>query len=280
MVLTTVVGGIGTTFERLHKIERQKLAVLRDPLVLVTGSMAGLAGRAVALPFDEGGNKGPKRALQRRAPQFGILMWFYVPVSARLLPGTEVNPPYKAFTTFMIGAVAGFVMRLICNPINRVSDECLRTGDSFRKTCQIFRSKTILQFFYTTPPLMVNAVYFGTLLTVFEGLRRFCERNRILPLRVERDSSGKEIINFVNHFTVGVGHTVVGGVAAAVASTVCYPLSAHFYQQTVIHDSAICRGLMPTLRKEVPMMAVSFGVFSLLQSLLARHHGPRAGFGY
>nr|CCC91061.1 unnamed protein product [Trypanosoma congolense IL3000] len=280
VVVSTVSDVVGMPFERLWKIQRQKSSVLRDPIVLLTGSAAGFVGRAAALSFDNGGAKGTMQTLQRRAPQFGILMWLYVPISSQLLPGTETSPPFKALTTFLIGAFSGFMMRLMYNPVGRVWDECLRTGNGVAKTCQIFRSQTILQFYYTTPPLMANALYFGTLLTVFEGLRRFSERNGLLPLQIEEKENHREVSRLRNYPIVVVGHTVLGGLAAAVASTVCYPFSAHCYQQTVIHDSAICRGLESTLRKEVPMIAVSFGVFSMLQHVLARHHGLRAGFGY
>ncbi|RNF17173.1 hypothetical protein TcG_05804 [Trypanosoma cruzi] len=280
MCFTLFFTGITWTLDRLRKIERRSAIILTDPYVFLSGGLAGLAGRAAAIPFDHGGIKGPAQACYRRIPQFGILIWVYVPLASQLLPGTEREPPLKAFTTFIIGAFAGFVMRLICSPVNRVRDECLRTGDSFLKTCQIFKSKTVLQFFYTTPPLMANAIYFGTLLTVFEGLRRFCERNRLLSINVEKDKNGKDVFELGNYAAVACVNTVVGGVAAGVASTVCYPLSAHTYKQTVIHDSAICRGLLPTLKKEMPMMAVSFGVFSLLQPIIAPHHGIRVGFGY
>lgn len=280
MCLTVFFTGITWTLDRLHKIERRGAIVLTDPFVFFSGGLAGLAGRAAALPFDRGGIKGPAQACYRRMPQFGLFVWIYVPLASQLLPGTERDPPFKAFSTFLLGAFAGFVMRLICNPINRVRDECLRTGDSFWKTCQVFKSKTVLQFFYTTPPLMVNAVYFGTLMTIFEGLRRFAERNSLVPIKVEKEEGGREKLTTSNYTAVAAGNAVIGGISAAAASTICYPLSAHIYRQTVIHDSALCRGLLPTLRKEVPMMAVSFGVFSLLQPIIAPHHGTRVGFGY
>ncbi|KAH9579792.1 hypothetical protein LSM04_001587 [Trypanosoma melophagium] len=280
MCFAVFFSGVAWTFDRLNKIQRRSSIIFTDPFVFLSGGLAGLAGRAAVIPFDKGGVKGPAQACYRRMPQFGLLMWFYVPLASQLLPGTERDPAFKAFTTFVLGTFAGFMMRLICNPVNRVRDECLRTGESFLKTCQRFKSKTVLQFFYTTPPLMANAIYFGTLMTVFEGLRRFCERNRIIPIHIEKDKNGKDIFNAGNYATVALGNTLVGGVAAGVASTLCYPLSAHAYHQTVIHDSAICRGLLPTLRKEIPMMAVSFGVFSLLQPIIAPHHGTRVGFGY
>lgn len=75
--------------------------------------------------------------------------------------------------TFLIGACAGFNMRLFCNPISRVADECRRTNSNPFDVIKQFRSKTLLHFWYTGPGLFVNAVYFGTLFTVFEGLRRF-----------------------------------------------------------------------------------------------------------
>ncbi|CUF24753.1 Hypothetical protein, putative [Bodo saltans] len=167
--------------------------------------------------------------------------------------------------TFFIGFLAGLVMRVICNPINRVRDESLRTGESFLTTAQSLRKKTYLQFYYTTPNILANALYIGVLMVCFEGIRRFMERNGA---------------STDNYLSVVATNTVAGGAAAAVASTVTYPYSAHRYLQTVIHDSAICRGLPATLLKEVPMMAVSFGVFSALQPVIAPHHGKRVGFGY
>nr|CCC48511.1 conserved hypothetical protein [Trypanosoma vivax Y486] len=278
MVFSTVFSGVGWTFDRIFKVQRETFTVLRDPVILVTAGAAGFVGRAATLSIDNGGPKGGKHACCRRASQFGILMWVYVPVASRMLPGTECDPSFKAFTTFIIGAISGLTMRIVCNPLNRVLDECLRTGNSVSTVCRALRNKTVLQFYYTTPPLLGNALYFGTLLTVFEGLRRFSERSRLLPMK--KDESGVAVLSARNCAIATVGHTVIGGAAAFVASVLCYPISAHVYQQTVIHDSAICRGLLPTLRKEVPLMAVSFGMFSLFQSLFAPHHGARAGFGY
>lgn len=264
MCFTLFATGTAWTADKLKKLEKRGAVVFADPFVFLSGGLAGAAGRAAALPFDQGGMKGPGQAVYRRIPQFGILMWLYVPLSSKI--NTDITEPgHKLFSTFFIGFLAGFVMRLICNPVNRVRDESMRTGESFLATVKSLKSKTWLQFYYTTPNLLVNAFYCGVLMVCFEGIRRFMERN------------GASTDNMAS---VVVTNTIAGGAAAAVASTVCYPYSAHRYLQTVIHDSAICRGLPATLIKEVPMMAVSFGVFSLLQPLFAPHHGKRVGFGY
>ncbi|EPY24804.1 hypothetical protein STCU_00977 [Strigomonas culicis] len=285
---------------RLNKIEKETFKSLKDPGVFISAALAGGVARTIVFPLDHGGAKGFTQTIGRRMPQFGFLMMFYCPVAHRLLPGTEADPLSKMLTTFMVGAMAGFNMRLVCNPISRVMDECARTGQKPQDVMRILKNKTILQFWYTTPNLIANALYFGTLFTVFEGLRRFSERS-LLPL-VTNEGAGallasdevakatgetKEVagdlirtFNMQNYTTQVVQNFVVGGTAAAVATTVCYPYSAHRYLQTVIYDSALCRGLLPTLIKEVPMMAAMFGCFSLLQPLFAPRHGARCGFGY
>lgn len=264
MCFTLFATGTAWTADKLKKIEKRGAIVFADPFVFISGGVAGAVGRAAALPFDHGGAKGPFQACYRRIPQFGILMWLYVPLSSRVNVDID-EPGQKLFSTFFLGALAGFFMRVICNPVNRVRDESLRTGESFIQTALSLKRKTILQFYYTTPNLVANSIYCGVLLATFEGTRRFMERNG-----ASTDNLGSVVLT----------NTVAGGVAATVASTACYPYSAHRYLQTVIHDSAICRGLPATLLKEVPMMAVSFGVFSALQPIFAPHHGKRVGFGY
>lgn len=295
------------TLGRVHKIEKETFKSVMDPGTFLSGCVAGGVGRMAALPFDKGGAKGVAQTIGRRAIQGGFLFMFYVPVAASLLPGLEKNPLSKMATTFLIGACAGFNMRFVCNPISRVADECMRTGKSPREVFNIFKSKTVLQFWYVGPNLIANALYFGVLFTVFEGLRRFNERN-LLPLTVNEkteeeralEAQAKQLVdeelaargirrkpdvanrnfNLTNYVSTAVCNTTIAGVAALVASTACYPYSAHRYLQTVIYDSALCRGLVPTLLKEVPMMAATFGTFALIEPILSWRHGVRCGFGY
>jgi hypothetical protein len=288
---------------RAIKIEKETFKTFTDPGTFLSGAIAGGVGRVAAIPFDQGGKKGIQQTVARRMPQFGLLMMFYCPIAHKLLPGLETDPKSKMLTTFMIGAAAGFNMRFLCNPVSRVMDESLRTGKPPLDVVRILKNKTILQFWYTMPNLLANAVYFGTLFTVFEGMRRFNERN-FVPIQRKREDddeillmgddgqvqvvtkphTGPSVVDhnwsWRNYTATVASNFVVGGAAATVASTVCYPLSAHQYMQTVIHDSALCRGLLPTLLKEVPMMAVAFATFSALQPLLAPRHGVRCGFGY
>lgn len=264
MCFTLFATGAAWTMDKFKKLEGRGGIVFSDPFVFLSAGIAGFAGRAAAIPFDQGGPKGPFQACYRRIPQFGILMWLYVPLSSKI-NADITDPGHKMFTTFFLGSLAGYFMRVICNPVNRVRDESMRTGDTFFNTARTLKNKTYLQFYYTTPNLIANSLYCGTLMVCFEGIRRFMERNGC-----STDSYASVVLT----------NTVAGGAAATIASTVCYPYSAHRYLQTVIHDSALCRGLPATLVKEVPMMAVSFGVFSALQPLFAPHHGKRVGFGY
>jgi hypothetical protein len=264
MCFTLFATGTAWVADKFKKLESRGSVVFADPFVFLSGGLAAIAGRAAAIPFDQGGPKGPVQAIYRRIPQFGIVMWVYVPLASKINVDIA-EPGHKMFSTFFIGFLAGLVMRVICNPVNRIRDESLRTGENFLTTAKSLRSKTYLQFYYTTPNILAGALYYGVLMVCFEGIRRFMERNG-----ASTDS----------YLSVVATNTVAGGAAAAVASTVAYPYSAHRYLQTVIHDSAICRGLPATLLKEVPMMAVSFGVFSALQPVIAPHHGKRVGFGY
>lgn len=248
----------------------------------MSGALAGGFARALVIPLDRGGAKGVRTTIFRRMPQMGCLMMFYTYNAQRVLPGSEKKPSSKLVSTFLVASCAGFNMRLLCNPITRVGDEKLRTGDRTIEVIRRFKSKTILQFWYCAPNLLANALYCGVLLTTFEGLRRFNERNffPMHPKAIEPASeSSTEGLMFKNaHYAAT--NFVCGGIAAAFASTVCYPYSAHQYLQTVIHDSSLCRGLVPTLVKEVPQVAIALGTFTLLQPLLAPHHGVRCGFGY
>ncbi|RNF09719.1 hypothetical protein TraAM80_01987 [Trypanosoma rangeli] len=82
-------------------------------------------------------------------PQFGVLMWFYVPLASHFLPDAERDPSLKAFTTFIIGTFSGFMMRLICNPVNRVRDEYLCTGDFVSNNMQDLQKQDgALSFFF------------------------------------------------------------------------------------------------------------------------------------
>ncbi|KPA83279.1 putative mitochondrial hypothetical protein [Leptomonas pyrrhocoris] len=301
-VVTYTYGFVLYVAGRTIKIEKETFKTFTDPGTFLSGAIAGGVGRAAAIPFDQGGKKGIQQTIGRRMPQFGLLMMFYCPIAHKLLPGLEHDPRSKMLTTFMIGAAAGFNMRLLCNPISRVLDESLRTGKQPLDVARILKNKTILQFWYTTPNLLGNAFYFGTLFTVFEGLRRFNERN-LVPIRryegedevllmgddgqvqvVSKPHTAPAVVDhnwsWRNYAMTVTSNFAVGGAAATVASTVCYPFSAHQYMQTVIHDSAICRGLVPTLMKEVPMVAMMFATFSAIQPLLAPRHGVRCGFGY
>ncbi|KAG5472443.1 hypothetical protein LSCM1_03842 [Leishmania martiniquensis] len=303
-LVTYAYNSVLTAAYRGYKIEKETPKTLADPGTFLSGAIAGGLGRAVALPLDQGGSKGVMQTIGRRTVQFGFLMMLYCPIAQKILPGLEEDPLSKMVVTFMVGASAGWHMRLVCNPISRVMDESHRIGRSPMATARIMKNKTILQFWYTTPNLIANAVYFGTLLTVFEGLRRFNERN-FMPivksesaqvLYVMGDNAQAQVLrqspphrgpaeadsnwSWTNYTATVASNFVLGGAAATVASTACYPLSAHQYMQTVIHDSAICRGLLPTLLKEVPMMAVALGTFSALHPLLAPRHGVRCGFGY
>lgn len=243
---------------------------LSDPGTFLSGALAGGAARFLTLPIDNGGAKGVKRTVLRRMPQMGCLMMFYTYNASNILPGTDSQPRTKMAATFIIAACAGFNMRFVCNPLTRIGDEKLRTGKSTMDTIRFFKSKTILQFWYCAPNLMANALYCGVLLTSFEGLRRFSERNF---RKGDSSSISSNVGNAITNFACG-------GVAAGFASTVCYPHSGNRYLQTVIHDSSLCRGLMPTLRKEVPQVAIALGIFTLLQPYLSPHHGKRCGFGY
>lgn len=264
MCFTLFATGTAWTLDKFKKLENRGSIVFTDPFVFLSAGIAGAAARAAVVPLDAGGAKGPGQAIYRRIPQFGILMWLYVPLSSQINPDIT-DPRHKMFSTFFIGFLAGTIMRIICNPINRVRDEVLRTQEPFLTTARKLKNKTILQFYYTTPNIFANGLYCGVLMTAFEGFRRFAERN---------------FATVDNKASVVLTNTVAGAAAATVASCVCYPYSAHRYLQTVIHDSAICRGLGPTLLKEVPLMALSFGIFSALQPIFAPHHGKRVGFGY
>ncbi|KAG5472820.1 hypothetical protein LSCM4_02144 [Leishmania orientalis] len=296
--------GVLTAAYRGYRIEKETPKTLTDPGTFLSGAVAGGLSRVVAMPFDQGGTKGIVQTVCRRTLQFGFLMMFYCPIAHKILPGLEEDPFSKMLATFMVGAFAGLNMRLVCNPVSRVMDESRRIGKSPMDAARIMKNKTILQFWYTAPNLIANAVYFGFLFTVFEGLRRFNERNFVPIVRsqpaevlyvMEDESQARAVRpsprsrglavvdhnwSWKNYTNTVASNFVVGGAAAMVASTACYPLSAHQYMQTVIHDSAICRGLIPTLLKEVPMMSFMFGTFSAMQPFFAPRHGVRCGFGY
>lgn len=262
MVLGAITSSVSYSFERVGKLERHGLNTAKDPLSWIAGGIAGAVGRAAVVPLDQGGAKGPAQAIFRRVPQTAILFGLYVPIASTMNNDTH-NPQHKLISTFVIGSVAGYWMRAITNPIGRVLDESQRMNVTPREAANRMRAKTILHFYYCSPPLVANALYFGSLFTAFEGIRRFAERNGA-P------------VNGV------VGSTIVNGAcgaaAATVASVATFPFSAHRYSQVVIHDSAIVRGLPSTLMKEVPMMAVTFATFSFISQGINSYQ--RGGFGY
>lgn len=245
-------------------LEKKGAVVISDPLVGVSGAIAGIVGRAAALPFAPPGEKGLVQTLLRRGPQMGMWFWLYVPLQAAITQ-EFFDPGQKAFSTFYMGAFAGYWMRFFLNPFGRVHEESVRMGSSYLHAARTMKGKGILHFWYTAHPLLANFAYFGMLAVGVEGARRFLERK---GAPVDDPLSNAAVCG------------VAGGAGAAFASTVTYKYSKSRYAGTVIHDSVLLRGLAPTLMKEVPMMAVTFGTFALLQSVLAPHHNPRGGLGY
>lgn len=262
MVLSTISSSVGYSLESVGKFEKHGINTLKDPISWIAGGIAGVVGRAAVIPLDQGGGKGPLHAIARRGPQTAILFGLYVPIASTMNSDTH-NPQHKLLSTFVIGSVAGYWMRAITNPIGRILDESTRLGVGPRDAAKRMRSKTILHFYYCSPPLVANALYFGSLFTAFEGLRRFAERN------------GAPTDNVVSATLL---NGLCGAAAATVASVATFPFSSHRYSQVVIHDSAIVRGLPATLMKEVPLMAVTFATFSFISQSINSYQ--RGGFGY
>ena len=262
-IFAPVGTAIGYTFNNLRQLELHGIAPLTDPASFISGGIAGAAARAAVIPFDAGGVKGPIQTVGRRVPHYAIMLGLYVPLSSRINCQME-HPTEKLFTTFFLGTLTGMWVRLICNPVNRLLDEAARMEVGLLQAAKVMKNKTWLQFYYTSPPIFAGGIYIGVLLTCFEGIRRFIERQGVSQENVV-------LAAFTN--------AAAGGIAAGVSSTLCYPYSSHRYLQTVIHDSAICRGIGATLMKVVPMTAFAFGMFSLCQPLLAPHLGKRSGFG-
>lgn len=263
MCLTLFASLVTWAFDKAKKIERRTFIVLADPYVFISGGLAAAAARAAIIPIDSGGPKGVANTIYRRIPQWGLVMWIYVPLAKHILPERGFTPERRAKATFYLACFAGLLMRVICNPINAIRDEAIHS--SFQHAAKkIWRDKGVAGFYMNQHPLFTNMFYFGTTVTLFEAFRRYSE-NKGAPMD--------------NVFSNALCNGGVGLAAATVGSTLLYPLSKMRYDG-LARDCVINHSLRATLLQEVPMTGVFFFTFSLLQPLFAPHHGKRCGFGY
>lgn len=266
MCLTLFASIFSWFADKTRKLERRTHVIVTDPHVFISSGIASAVARAAIIPIDNGGTKGPFQAVYRRIPQWGIVLWVYVPLAKHLLPAKTFSPERKAWTTFYIACFAGLLMRIITNPINKARDEAVGSNFSAAAT-KIWREKGIQGFYNGQHPLIPNMFYFGITLTVFEGFRRYFDYKGYIP----QDSV---VGNAAWNGAVATG-------ASAFGSTIMYPLSRMRYEGSVTRlDSVINRSWRATVLKEAPMTGLVFFGFSLLQPIFAPHHGKRCGFGY
>ena len=249
--------------DKLNMIKNRGAIVVADPYPFLAGSVAGAAARAAVLPVDKGA-MGPAMAVYRRAPQWGILYWVYVPMASTALEQRH-RPQEKLTAVFLIGMISGIMMRVLSNPFTAVRERVTPEKNFSVVAQQLLKDKGVLGFYNQQHPIMANGFHYGLMFTFFEAIRNFA------------DNHGAPMDNVV---TNAACNTVIGTVAAASASIISFPYSSMRYQGTLARESAVTRSLTAAVLKEAPQAGIAFGIFSLLMPFLAPHHGPRCGFGH
>mmetsp|Transcript_46651 Transcript_46651/g.143855 ORF Transcript_46651/g.143855 Transcript_46651/m.143855 type:complete len:277 (-) Transcript_46651:7-837(-) len=247
-------------------------APLKDPWCVLSAAPAGFAARAAVLPivgYDKTlpYNVSPLAVCARRSAYFSALSLAYFPIHRVAQWDKGDEPSDRFFRTLMCGAAAGVFSRLLTNPITKILVAARKHHMTFADAARyIARSEFgAASFWLNEHPFSANAAYIAAFFVTLEASRRACEVVGLYP--------GDDWI-----VTRAVQHGVLAGGSAAFASTLTYSWSHKMYEGTVIRDSAVLRGRAALLRKEVPMMATFFFVFSLLQPFTSPAH-ERCGLG-
>lgn len=244
-------------------------ALFTDPSPLASGAVAGVVARAAVLPVDAGARKGMAATLRLRGAYFALLAWAYVPLHRRAqFEFTTADTPaeMRMYRTMLCGAFAGLTARFLLNPYLKARGVAMRYGMDTVDASRNIRASYLgtAGFFTNEHPIMCNAAYTCLLFTSFEAMRRVADADGYVPRNVVGQA---------------LAHAVIGGTASALASTLTYRMSYPAYADVMIRESSVLQGRRMALVKEVPMMAVFFGAFTVAQAVVSPHH-MRAGFGY
>eukprot|EP00759_Apiculatamorpha_spiralis_P031669 PhF_6_TR3353/c0_g1_i1/m.4754 len=235
MCFTLFVTGSTALLEKLKIIEQQIAVVLMDPYSFLSGGIAGAAGRAAVLPVDSHG--GALRCVYRRAPTFGIVFWIY-PNSR----GDDVASAVQA------GLFAGGMSKFLCNPFNAVRDAAEADKSTYQQAIKKLHSKGWIHFWAGQPPIMANALYWGCVFGIFHATRNIAFRE-----------------DFHVPTSDVMAAAIGGGVSSAIATTALFQYSKKSYNDTLNRAHIFQQPFSKVLAKEVPMMAITFGVFVALQ---------------
>lgn len=248
--------------------QRERVSTVSAPNnMFICGSISGLCARAVVLPFDMGGQKGPLVTLFRRSIHHGIVFALYFPKvqDKNKIPRISYYKSYprRVFETFTAAGTAGLVARLLTAPFYRIADHAMINGGTQFEALKfiVMNQGGVLGLWQTQHPLLAAFWHTGAVFACFETGRRLADNLQI-----------------ADNAAVNAG---IGGVAGFVGSTLTYKWSWRRYQSCVLNNSAIVRGLFPTLLKEVPLTAGVFGLWTFLQPQVApgySHHGFGAWF--
>jgi len=233
--------------DKLRFFKDRAYCILLDPGTFFCGGIAGTVGRAAVLPLDSTG--GAARCVYRKAPQFAMILWMYPHVRSS-------NPLYAA----VAGASCGGLTQAIANPFNAVRDHAERQGVSNITALGQLRKKGALHLWVGQPPVLANALYWGVLFGTYQLFHPyFAEESKAMK--------GTEVLQ------AAIG----GGVSAAVASSLTFSFSNSTYASTLSRPFIFQNGRFATLAKEVPMVAMVFGTFVMLQSVV--NSGNKHGYG-
>jgi hypothetical protein len=229
--------------------------------LFVAGSIAGALARAAVLPIDMGGQKGPVVTLFRRSVHWGLVFSLYITWHQEKYRAYDAKQKWyrrRAWDAFVCGGTAGLLARFLTAPLYRVADHAefhsVTQAQALRHI--VTHQGGVLGLWQNQHPLLAAFWHTGSLFMFFEIGRRTA------------DNLGIEANPATN--------AVIGGCASALSSTITYKWSWRRYQYCVLNDSAIIRGLLPTLAKEVPMTAAAFGAYTALQPIIApgyKNHG-------
>lgn len=266
MCLTLFTSMVVWTLDKFEKIRTRTAIVLADPGVFIAGSLAGGVARAVMIPLDPG-RAGPIQSVYRKAPQWGLLIWIYLPLASKMA-GSKEKPTEKLTAIIGSGFTAGIMMRLLSNPFTAIRENIV-AGDALRGNFRasfshLYKEKGLAGLYMRQHPIFVSGVLYSITFTFFEAIRNFVDNN------------GAPTENPVSNAAVNMA---VGAVASAAGCAMSFPISKNKYDATMIRETAVTRGLTKALLKEVPQFTVFIGAFSLLMPIFSPSHGTKCGFG-
>ena len=254
------------------KVARSLYAPFYDPWCVLSAVPAGFLARASILPivgYDTAlpYNQSAAVVCARRSVYFGMLSFVYFPLHRVAQWDKHDYPADRLMRMVLCAGIAGAASRFFTNPILKILVAARKNKMPFADAARFIQKSEFgaASFWLNEHPISANIAYIAAFFVTLEASRRACEAVGLYP--------GDEWL--VSRAAL---HGVLAGGSAAVASSLTYGFSYKMYQGSLVRRSAVLDGRAALLRKEVPMMASFFFIFSLLQPFASPAH-DRCGLG-